>query len=1109
MRPAATTNADTQKNSPPADPRFTVEPPHIPDHTLLKQIGRGSYGEVWLARNIMGSWRAVKIVYRQRFGSERPYARELAGIRRFEPISRSHEGFIDILHIGQNTEQQYFYYVMELGDDQSGHEEFDPDKYLPRTLTQELSTKGRLTAVETLNVGLSLTKALEHLHNAGLIHRDIKPSNILFVGGIPRLADIGLVADINETQSYVGTEGFIPPEGPGSPQADLYSLGKVLYEICTGRDRNDFPALPAELHTFPDRGLFLELNEVLLRACHQLKDSRYQDAREMHAELALIENGRSVRRLRGLEKAMARVRRIAIISAIILILGGTAYYQWMSIRQRRGEAIQREIAASIQRGSEAFREHRYLAALPYFIRALQLESTPSHVATHRMRVSAALAQSPRLTEFWYAKHPVVMSAISGDGKVLVSGTKGGTILVTRPGTREEPVEIKVSSSALWAVDITADGSRIASSTQNGEVAIYNTSSSQREAFFPHSRAVYGVRFDQAGKKIVTSCADRLIRIFDLQTGQVEKMIEGHTDSVRYAEFSPGGKLLSTGGQDGTARIWDLATGKQIGPSFPHPSWVFSASFSPDEKYLVSASYENRAHVWDIASGKELYVPLMHQGGVTAARFSPDGRFIVTASYDFTARVWDAKSGTLVRPVLQHSGRLIHAHFTPSARQIVTSSFDGTVRIWDWAGVAYPERFLATAVSGDGSHFAQLTDGSVDIRDSQDSRLIQTITPSWPVQEVAFSYSGKSAALLLKGERTSAIQFLHGRTKVGMTELPVHADTVALSRDGAKAAWAAQEKVFLCQTMESTSHSILATGATNQISKLQFSPSGAFLGALSDRELLLWKLPDTKLAARLTLPRSITAVSFSPDEKLVALSISTDDLLSESAFLWRTDTWERRPYQLQHRDGVSDVTFSPKGNLIATSSEDETVVIWNPFTGSPVAPVLPHVGQVNSVQFHSAGDWLTTASLNGLQIWSVSGEPISAPLVPWARTTKAWLSEDRSRLLGLSPSTTPQTIHLWRWTIPTNSIPLPDLVQIAELLSGDQLSAAASSGARDPARLEQIWKTMSVRYPGLFSVSKTEAVAWHKHQVVKAEWPVYLNKTVAEFHLAQAAAISSE
>ena len=75
----------------------------------------------------------------------------------------------------------------------------------------------------------------------------MKPSNIIFVNGVPKLADIGLVTGVDATRSYVGTEGFAPPEGPGTPQGDLYSLGKVLYEAATGKDRQEFPELPTLL----------------------------------------------------------------------------------------------------------------------------------------------------------------------------------------------------------------------------------------------------------------------------------------------------------------------------------------------------------------------------------------------------------------------------------------------------------------------------------------------------------------------------------------------------------------------------------------------------------------------------------------------------------------------------------------------------------------------------------------------------------------------------------------------------------------------------------------------------------------------------------------------
>src|SRR5258706_11881540 len=99
--------------------------PDISDYDLLRCIGRGSYGQVWLARGVAQTYRAIKVVYRDRFEDARPFERELAGLRRFDPISRANEGLIDVLHVGQNN--GYFYYVMELGDDATDGQNIRPN----------------------------------------------------------------------------------------------------------------------------------------------------------------------------------------------------------------------------------------------------------------------------------------------------------------------------------------------------------------------------------------------------------------------------------------------------------------------------------------------------------------------------------------------------------------------------------------------------------------------------------------------------------------------------------------------------------------------------------------------------------------------------------------------------------------------------------------------------------------------------------------------------------------------------------------------------------------------------------------------------------------------
>src|SRR5262249_31900083 len=264
------------------------------DHELIRLIGRGSYGEVWLAKNALGKFRAIKIVHEKTFRDKRPFEREFNGVLKFEPVSRLHEGLMDVLHVGRNDAAGYFYCVMELADDVASGQDINPKIYSPRTLTHDLAERRRLSLEECHRVGLAIASALEFLHARGLVHRDVKPSNVVFVNGIPKLADIGLVAELSSARSYVGTDGFIPPEGPGTVQADIYSFGKVLYEISTGKDRHDYPEPATWVEDSPQEKGMIEFNKIILKACRADPAERYGSISEMIADLAAVQRGERI-----------------------------------------------------------------------------------------------------------------------------------------------------------------------------------------------------------------------------------------------------------------------------------------------------------------------------------------------------------------------------------------------------------------------------------------------------------------------------------------------------------------------------------------------------------------------------------------------------------------------------------------------------------------------------------------------------------------------------------------------------------------------------------------------------------------------------------------------
>lgn len=249
---------------------------------MVRKIGEGSYGEVWLAHSLTGARRAVKIVCRRNFDSAKAFEREFEGIQRYEPISRGHPSLLPILHVGRAPDQSFYYYIMEAADPVSANGSI----YTPMTLETQgkNGAPAQRSPEDCWEIGRNVAEGLGQLHKVGLIHRDVKPSNVILVNGKAKLADLGLVTSSGR-RTFVGTEGYVAPEGPGAPQSDVYSLGMLLYELVTGKDRMDFPELPDRFEGAKDK-TWWALNSVICKACATERGDRYADGMAMAEALS-------------------------------------------------------------------------------------------------------------------------------------------------------------------------------------------------------------------------------------------------------------------------------------------------------------------------------------------------------------------------------------------------------------------------------------------------------------------------------------------------------------------------------------------------------------------------------------------------------------------------------------------------------------------------------------------------------------------------------------------------------------------------------------------------------------------------------------------------------
>jgi serine/threonine protein kinase len=259
-------------------------PPTVSDYDLLRLIGQGGFGQVWLAKNrTTGHLRAVKVIPLHRSGTTDPAGREITSLTRLEAnLRRQHPNLLNIHHVG--TTPAYVFYVMDLADDASGNPGSSQPDYRPATLQSRLEA-GPLAAEQCLCYARQLLAGLASLHQAGMVHRDVKPANCLFVDGELKLADFGLVTEANPQVSRVGTLKYMPPDGHMDTRADVYAAGLVIYEMLTGLPVESFPRLGDRAQQAVETPILGMLNRVALRACEPDPQRRFRDAGEMLAHL--------------------------------------------------------------------------------------------------------------------------------------------------------------------------------------------------------------------------------------------------------------------------------------------------------------------------------------------------------------------------------------------------------------------------------------------------------------------------------------------------------------------------------------------------------------------------------------------------------------------------------------------------------------------------------------------------------------------------------------------------------------------------------------------------------------------------------------------------------
>jgi WD40 repeat protein len=366
------------------------------------------------------------------------------------------------------------------------------------------------------------------------------------------------------------------------------------------------------------------------------------------------------------------------------------------------------------------------------------------------------------------------------------------------------------------------------------------------------------------------------------------------------------------------------------------------AFSPDGKLLISGSSDPYARLWEVGTGKLLArSPESTEGGhtnsVSALIFNSDD-VITTASWDNTVRVWklDRASNhfTLTDVLYGHSNSIWTVAFNPGQKILASGSSDESVIIWKM-----------DQLNQVGHQVAQMGNNVWALAVSPDRKLVSAGDEAGHIQ--LWNFDGKELKEL------KPIQ--HPGSVLTLAFSPREPILVSAGSGMDIAAWDIET---------GGKHWIIPAAHQSDIWSLAFSPDGRFLASASlDQTVKIWDVDTQKqIGDPVTFETGVYALAFnkSGDHLLVAgydrsiaiLNISPAGVASQA-----------QPLQ-GHDAAVNSISFNPDApSILASTSDDKTLLIWNVEKLQHTAPVMGLGESMEAVTFNPNGDELASATNN--------------------------------------------------------------------------------------------------------------------------------------------------
>jgi WD40 repeat protein len=285
-------------------------------------------------------------------------------------------------------------------------------------------------------------------------------------------------------------------------------------------------------------------------------------------------------------------------------------------------------------------------------------------------------------------------SVSDNGRYAVSlGSRYRSLhLWELAGSQLELDSVQTSSHIITAA-VSNSGDRVLIGANDGSVWMWLLSTGEPHKFTDgHHARVTRVLFGPEEKKALSSSYpqqnfDRMLILWDLDTGQMIRRFVGHQEVIRDVAFSSDGRSVISGSADGTIRMWDVASGEERLRFKGHNGGVFSVAINNDGSRIASGSRDLSVRIWDVGTGKEQMRLEGHTGSVMSVAFGPKGDRLLSGSDDGTVRLWNIYTGEQVGRFEGHTAGVRYVAFRQEPNAGLSYSRDtdilkdNTLRWW--------------------------------------------------------------------------------------------------------------------------------------------------------------------------------------------------------------------------------------------------------------------------------------------------------------------------------------------------------------------------------------------------------------------------------------------